>query len=320
MRTLLSLIALIGFVGVSATQEPTKPKTDKEPVYAPAPPTMVMAQAAGDGLKVNYQVRVTKLVTYTEKVEVLQKVDGKDVKKLVNVQKCRPVSVFENKIMQLGGDCPSIMTVEGKPVKPEDAIKRLKDKTPVLLSQGGPPDPYYLQTTKPDTLILIFPLPPAQKVAPMPMAPEGATPALPKPKAEFEPSATEKEVIDLTNAERKKLSLPALTASPLLMKAARSHSANMARQGILAHTLDQKTADQRVTDAGYLWTRTGENIAQGQRSPLEAVTSWMNSPGHRDNILNQEYTEIGVAVVEAKDGQKYWTMVLARPRTVPTAP
>jgi hypothetical protein len=139
-----------------------------------------MAQAAGDGLKVNYEVRVTKRVAYTETVEVLQKVDGKDVKKLVDVQKVRPVSLFEHKVVQLGAEGTSVVTVEGKTVKPEDAIKQLKEKTPVLLSQGGPPDPYYLQTTKPDTLILIFPQSPLQKFAPM--APEGATPALPKPK------------------------------------------------------------------------------------------------------------------------------------------
>jgi hypothetical protein len=180
MRSLLSLMALIGFVGVSAAQEPPRPSTNKEPVYAPAPPTVVMVQAAGDGLKVNYQVRVTQPATYTERVEVLQKVDGQDVKKLVYVPKVRWVSTFENMIMQLGGEGTSVVTVEGKTVKPEDAIKRLKEETPVLLSQGGPPDPYYLQTTKPDTLILIFPQSPPQKVAPM--APEGATPALPKPK------------------------------------------------------------------------------------------------------------------------------------------
>jgi hypothetical protein len=174
-------MALIGFIGVAAAQEPPRPRTDKEPVYAPAPPTIVIVQAAGDRLKVNCEVRVTKLEMYIENVEVLQKVDGKDVKKFEVVTKCRPVSILEKKIMQLGGDGVSIMTAEGKTVKPEDAIKRLKDKIPVLLSQGGPPDPYYLQTTKPDTLILIFPQSPAQKVAPM--APEGTTPALPKPKS-----------------------------------------------------------------------------------------------------------------------------------------
>ena len=181
MRTLLSLMSLIGLGVVAPAQEPPRPRTDKEPAYAPSPPTVVMAQATGDGMKVNYDVRVTKLVAWTENVEVLQEVDGKDVKTLVAVQKVRPVSMFEHKVMQLGGEGTRVVNVEGKTVKPEDAIKRLKEKTPVLLSQGGPPDPYYLQTTKPDTLILIFPQSPPQKVAPM--APEGAAPALPLPKA-----------------------------------------------------------------------------------------------------------------------------------------
>lgn len=166
MRTPLSLMALIGFVAVAPAQEPPRPMTDKEPVYAPAPPSVAMAKAAGNGMKVTVEVRVTKQVTYTENVEVLEKVDGKDVKKLVGVQKTRSVSMSDPRVLLLGGDGTSVINVEGKPVKPEDAIKRLEKQTPILISYGGPPQPFYLQTTKPDTLILILPLATPQPIGP----------------------------------------------------------------------------------------------------------------------------------------------------------
>jgi hypothetical protein len=178
MRTLVSLAALFGIAGIAPAQEPTKPRTDKEPAYAPMPPSVAMATAVGDKVEINVGVRVTKQVTYTENVEVIKKVDGKEVKSVVPVTKTRSVSIMEAKRFDLAKEGTSVITADGKPVKPEDAIKRLEKKTPVLISQGGPPDPYHLQTTKPDTLIIILPLPqPSVPVVPGPMPPKVA----PKP-------------------------------------------------------------------------------------------------------------------------------------------
>jgi uncharacterized protein YkwD len=202
----------------------------------------------------------------------------------------------------------------------------LKTETAILRAVGGPADPFYLRTTKPETLILVTPAPiqpvtpaPGGNVvpAPLPAAPGKALPptAPPaKPKGELGLIETEQDVIDLANSERKKAKLAPLKVDANLAKAARLHCANMAKQRVLSHTLDKKGVSDRITAAGYTWSRCGENIAQGQRTSAEAVRAWMNSPGHRANILARNYPNIGVAVVTAKDGQKYWTMVLARPR------
>jgi uncharacterized protein YkwD len=294
----------------------------------------VLAKAATKDGKVTVTVKVAEQICLPETknvaMDVVKKVDGKDVTERVT----KSVTVMACKIYWKEVQYPlwqpgvSVTDAMGKAISPDDVLKRLEKETAILRTVGGPADPFYLQTTRSDTLILVTPLPQALPVVPAPLKPplpgtkplpvppeKVPLPAPPaKPKAEFEPNATEQEIIDLTNAERRKANLSALTASPQLVKVARLHSENMAKQDKLDHTLDEKTADQRVTDAGYRWARSGENIAKGQRTPAEVVTSWMNSQGHRDNILTQEYTEIGVAVVEAKDGQKYWTMVLARPR------
>jgi hypothetical protein len=168
MRTLLSLMALIGLAGVAPAQEPPRPKTDKEPAYAFMPPTVALATAVGDKGEISVEVRVTKQVQVNEPIEVLKKVDGKDLKEVVMMTKTKSVSLMEVKKFHLGEKGASVITVDGKPVKLEDAIKRLEKKTPILISQGGQPDPYYLQTTKPDTLILVLPLPAPQPFLPMP--------------------------------------------------------------------------------------------------------------------------------------------------------
>jgi hypothetical protein len=168
MRKLLSLMALIGMTGVAPAQEPTKPKTDKEPAYAYMPPTVALATAVGDKGEISVEVRVTKQVQVCEPIEVIKKVDGKDVKEVLMVTKTKSVSLMELKKFHLAEKGASVITADGKPVKLEDAIKRLEKKTPILMSYGGPPDPYHLQTTKPDTLILILPLTAPQPVVPMP--------------------------------------------------------------------------------------------------------------------------------------------------------
>jgi uncharacterized protein YkwD len=115
----------------------------------------------------------------------------------------------------------------------------------------------------------------------------------------------------LANGERKKTQLAPLIANSLLTKAARSHSANMAKQGRLEHTLDEKSVGSRLDGVGYVWNRCGENIALGPNTPAEAISAWMSSPGHRDNLLSKDFHHIGVASATAGDGQQYWTMVFA---------
>lgn len=126
-------------------------------------------------------------------------------------------------------------------------------------------------------------------------------------------SQEEQTLLDLTNAERAKEKLPPLSANRLLFNAARGHSANMAKKGEMKHDLDGKSAADRVTAEGYDWMHTGENIASGQGWSLEAVVkSWMESPGHRANILKKEYEEIGLGVARAANGDRYYTQVFGK--------
>lgn len=153
------------------------PLTTKDPAYAPLPPQVAMATAMDNEAEVTVEVKETKQVSVSVPEHVTKKVDGKDVKEVVMATKTMSVSVIELKKFDLAKQVLSFATAEGKPVKREDAIKRLEKKTPILISYG-PPDPWHLQTTKPDTLILIFPM-----AVPQPVAPGVPTPPAPvKPK------------------------------------------------------------------------------------------------------------------------------------------
>jgi uncharacterized protein YkwD len=68
-----------------------------------------------------------------------------------------------------------------------------------------------------------------------------------------------------------------------------------------------------IESFGIRMAAGGENIAMGQRTPKEVVTAWMNSPGHRGNILSTSFTEIGVGCAKNKNGVYYWTQMFIRP-------
>jgi uncharacterized protein YkwD len=127
-------------------------------------------------------------------------------------------------------------------------------------------------------------------------------------------SEEEKGVLDRTNAERKAAGLSEFVANEKLFQAARGHSMNMARKGQLNHTLDGKGMTERIRDAGYAFREAGENVAWNQRDAPNVVCTWMNSAGHRSNILNGNYTEIGIGVAINDRGERYWTQVFARPQ------
>ncbi|HEY3321009.1 MAG TPA: CAP domain-containing protein [Planctomycetota bacterium] len=128
-------------------------------------------------------------------------------------------------------------------------------------------------------------------------------------------SGDEQKIIELTNEQRKEAGLGTLKPCEMLLKAAREHSANMARQRKMAHELDGKWAPDRVKKIGYAYFMVGENVAWNQKTPQEVVDGWMKSRHHRDNILNKEFTEIGVGIVANEEGEPYYTQVFGRPQT-----
>ncbi|WP_432703026.1 CAP domain-containing protein [Lysinibacillus sphaericus] len=118
-------------------------------------------------------------------------------------------------------------------------------------------------------------------------------------------NAFEQEVVKLTNTERTKAGLKALQTDDKLMAAAREKSQDMQSKKYFSHTSPTFGSPfDRMKALGITYKSAGENIAQGQRSPQEVVQAWMDSPGHRANILNANYTHIGVGYVKSGN---YWT-------------
>ncbi|WP_339146092.1 MULTISPECIES: CAP domain-containing protein [unclassified Sutcliffiella] len=120
-------------------------------------------------------------------------------------------------------------------------------------------------------------------------------------------SETEMKVIELTNAERRKNGLSDLKADASLSNVARDKSKDMQTNNYFSHTSPTHGSPfDMMRDYGISYNTAGENIAMGQRSPEEVVQAWMNSEGHRKNILNGEFTHIGVGYVEEGN---YWTQM-----------
>ncbi len=118
--------------------------------------------------------------------------------------------------------------------------------------------------------------------------------------------SAEQQVISLVNAERSKAGCGPLSENALLTKAAQGHSDDMAARNFFDHTNpDGDGPGERITAAGYAWSSYGENIAKGQTTAAQVMDAWMNSPGHRANILNCGFKEIGVGLHTA--GGPYWT-------------
>jgi uncharacterized YkwD family protein len=117
-------------------------------------------------------------------------------------------------------------------------------------------------------------------------------------------SEYEKQVIDLTNQERAKYGLPALKVDPKLSKMARDKARDMHDQHYFDHNSPTYGSPfDMMNRYGIRYHAAGENIAKGQPTPQEVVNDWMNSKGHRENILNRDFHYIGVGYV--KDGN-YW--------------
>jgi uncharacterized protein YkwD len=123
----------------------------------------------------------------------------------------------------------------------------------------------------------------------------------------------ESALLELTNAERTNANQPPLTPDPSLMRMARKHSDAMACLQQLSHTIEGRSFSIRLMDSGYQSLAAGENIAEGQVESSEAVHDWMNSPGHRANIMSGQYTQIGVAISVSSSGRRFYTQVFARP-------
>lgn len=151
------------------------------------------------------------------------------------------------------------------------------------------------------TAARITPVPAAAPVAPTPPPDESA----------------ERRVIELVNAERTTRGLRPLSAQSQLARAADTHALDQRNRSchILTHTgTDGSNMVERVNRTGYPWSGLAENIACGYANAASVMTAWMNSSGHRQNILNPDLTQIGVSLERSDRGATYWVQVFGTPR------
>ncbi|WP_052302380.1 CAP domain-containing protein [Bacillus sp. SG-1] len=121
------------------------------------------------------------------------------------------------------------------------------------------------------------------------------------------------QVIDLTNGERKKNGLPALKPHAELSNVARIKSEDMVNKNYFSHTSPTYGSPfEMMENFGIDYSTAAENIAAGQESPQEVVKAWMDSPGHRKNIMNQQVTHIGVGYAEDGGRGIYWTQMFIK--------
>ncbi|HEY3160669.1 MAG TPA: CAP domain-containing protein [Vicinamibacterales bacterium] len=145
----------------------------------------------------------------------------------------------------------------------------------------------------------------------------GSAPSAARPAARAAAaSSVAADVVDLTNVERARQHRAALRANPRLMRAAQIQAEQMARARKLAHVLPHAaypSAKDRLAAAEYRWQAYGENVALGQTDAADVVRSWMHSRGHRTNLLNADFSEMGAGYATDAAGRPYYVQVFARP-------
>ena len=124
------------------------------------------------------------------------------------------------------------------------------------------------------------------------------------------------ELLESINNVRKERGLASLEFSDDLALAAQKHAQDLTANNLFSHTgSDGSTVADRVLAIGYDYSSVGENVAAGKRTPEKVFRQWMNSPGHKDNMLGSDFTEAGIGyVLDASDTtyNHYWVLVLGK--------
>lgn len=127
-------------------------------------------------------------------------------------------------------------------------------------------------------------------------------------------SSEAQAVLELVNAERSKQGLKELTLSKELTSIANTKAEDMAENNYFSHTSPTYGSPfQMLQKFGVSYTAAGENIAAGQQTAEAVMTDWMNSSGHRANILNKNYTQLGVGYVEGGTYGTEWVQLFICP-------
>jgi len=211
-----------------------------------------------------------------------------------------PVDASRSRNLTLPADTSPTPTITSTPT-PTTATPRVT-KTPQRKTRTptpAPPPPEPKRTATPTPSRTAVP-------KPKPSSPKPTQTKTPSPSPTSPQAAFELEVVRLTNAERADAGCDPLRVDERLQTAARAHSEDMRDRGYFDHTSpDGKTPWDRMRAAGYD-EPGGENIAMGYPTPEAVVEAWMESKGHRANILNCKFEAIGVGVALG-DGGPWWT-------------
>jgi uncharacterized protein YkwD len=125
-----------------------------------------------------------------------------------------------------------------------------------------------------------------------------------------------REIVYLVNVERAQHSLPALRVNDRLTADAKLQAVQIAETGVLDHFIlsgPYPTPQVRAEVAGYAWNALGENLALGYTDAPSAVAAWMQSPGHRANILANGYSETGVVLAPDARGRLIFVQTFGAP-------
>jgi uncharacterized YkwD family protein len=157
---------------------------------------------------------------------------------------------------------------------------------------------------------------PAQQAVPQqPVKQQPTQQAAPQqPVADASVPSEIQQVLDLVNQERAKAGVSPLKLSTSLDSMAKVKAEDMRDNNYFSHTSPSYGSPfDMMKKFGISFSTAGENIAAGQQSASDVMNSWMNSPGHRQNILNPSYTEIGIGVAKGGSYGTYWVQDFIRP-------
>ena len=224
--------------------------------------------------------------------------------------------------LPLTPSCPNVPSKpESTPNNPSTTPQQKPESTPSTPSttpqqkpESTPSTPSTTPQQKPESTPSTPSTTPQQKPESTPSTPSTTPQQKPESTPEQKPSTDfssyQQQVLDLVNAERTKRGISALTLDSNLSSVATKKSQDMVNKNYFDHTSPTYGSPfDMMKQFGISYRTAGENIAKGQKTPQEVVTAWMNSEGHRKNILNPNFTNLGVGIAKDSKGTTYWTQM-----------
>ena len=238
------------------------------------------------------------------------------------VMTTKSVYIYVNGVkykLPLTPSCPNVPSKpESTPNNPSTTPQQKPESTPSTPSttpqqkpESTPSTPSTTPQQKPESTPSTTPQQKPESTPSTPSTnPEQKPESTPEQKPSTDFSSYQQQVLDLVNAERTKRGISALTLDSNLSSVATKKSQDMVNKNYFDHTSPTYGSPfDMMKQFGISYRTAGENIAKGQKTPQEVVTAWMNSEGHRKNILNPNFTNLGVGIAKDSKGTTYWTQM-----------